>query len=406
MAASSSEQELDEARELLEAEEMSEDVTERLFSELRGINDAEVRIYSKDPDSQKLDYLFSTTGDAFTSITELYDQLRDEYDGGVFRIHVRKAGKMYRNEEIRVRPPKRRGIPDVPPATIADTGGGDMVNALAAVLERSNEQNREFMRMMIDTLKTSAPAAPDPAAMSQTILAGLVQMKELVGAPASSGMDIESFVRIAEFTREMGGGAGEANGWDALKASISGLAPMLMQGMQGMAAMPGMPTPAPAVIPAGGEPRRLSHDIKPDPDNPVPATSTTDAPADIVDPRELQARFEEVFPMCITAAQRDLDPFVYANLVIDQLGLEVAVNMICQPGQLDAMLAQAPQLQQWRSWFDELVSAMLEEKEQRVHADGSQGDANTDAANGDPAGPGGDSSNASSDGSASEAGAD
>ena len=109
------EEELEDLRELEDAEIISDDVTERLFSELRGVNDAEVRIYQKDVDSTKLDYLFSTTGDAFTSITELYDQLRDEYGGGIFRIHVRKAGKLYRNEEIRVRAPKRRGIPDVAP---------------------------------------------------------------------------------------------------------------------------------------------------------------------------------------------------------------------------------------------------------------------------------------------------
>lgn len=389
MAASSNEEERDEEREYLEAEEMSEDVTERLFSELRGINDAEVRIYAKDPDSQKLDYLFSTTGDAFTSITELYDQLRDEYDGGVFRIHVRKGGKMYRNEEIRVRPPKRRGIPDAAPIAIADAGGGgDMVNALAAVLERSNEQNREFMRMMIDTIKATNPPAPalDPASVSKSVMEGLVQMKELVGG-SSGGDSIDTFLRAAEFVRDLGGNAGEANGWDALKASITGLAPMLMQGMAAMPGLPpgGRPLPAPAATEA----------------LPAPPAPMGDPAAGPMDPRELQARFEEVFPMCIAAAQRDSDPFTYANLVIDQLGLEVSVNMICQPGQLDAMLEQAPQLQPWRAWFDELVNHILEEN-QRVHAEGSQ-NADDGAADGNTGGTGGDPSDAPENGGAGEA---
>ncbi len=391
------EEELEEQQEFEDAEIISDDVTERLFSELRGVNDAEVRIYQKDPDTTKLDYLFSTTGDAFTSITELYDQLRDEYNGGIFRIHVRKAGKLYRNEEIRVRAPKRRGIPDTAPVAIAKdvgAGGGDIVNALAAVLERSNEQNREFMRMMIDTLKDHSPA-PDPAAMSKSVLEGLVQMKELVGGSSGGGTDIDTFLRIAEFTREIGGNAGEANGWDALKASITGLAPMLMQGMASIQ-QPTVPT-----LPPGGRPV------------PVPATEALSAPAaapipagptaGAMDPRELQARFEEVFPMCIAAAQRDSDPHAYATLIIDQLGLEVAVNMICQPGQLDAMLAQAPQLQPWRGWFNELVTIILEDEEyQRVHAEASQ---NTDdgAAHGDPAGAGGDPDHTPENGGADEA---
>ena len=384
-------EELEEQQELEDAEIISDDVTERLFSELRGVNDAEVRIYQQDPGSTKLEYLFSTTGDAFTSITELYDQLRDEYNGGIFRIHVRKAGKLYRNEEIRVRSPKRRGIPDTAPIAIAPDGtGGDMVNALAAVLERSNEQNREFMRMMIDTLKSNNnPPAPDPAAMSKSILEGLVQMKELVGGSSGGGTDIDTFLRIAEFTREIGGNAGEANGWDALKASITGLAPMLLQGM---AAMPGG---VPKLSPGGRPvPAPVAESL------PAPA-STVDPPTGPMDPGELQARFEEVFPMCIAAAQRNSDPYTYANLIIDQLGLEVSVNMICKPGQLDAMIAQAPQLQTWRAWFDDLVNFILEEN-QRVHAEGSQNTDDGDAS-GDPAGAGRDTGDAPENGGADEA---
>jgi len=105
--------------------------------------------------------------------------------------------------------------------------------------------------------------------------------------------------------------------------------------------------------------------------------------------------------MCVAAAQRNSDPYTYANLIIDQLGLEVSVNMICQQGQLDAMLAQAPQLQPWRAWFDDLVNFILEEN-QRVHAEGSQ---NTDdgAPSGDPAGAGGDPDNTPENGGADEA---
>ncbi len=401
MAARSSkattEEELEAQQEFEDAEIISDDVTERLFSELRGVNDAEVRVYAQDPGSVKLDYLFSTTGDAFTSITELYDQLRDEYGGGIFRIHVRKAGKLYRNEEIRVRAPKRRGIPDAAPAAIAkDTGGGDIVNALAAVLERSNEQNREFMRLMIDTLKSVNPPAPaiDPAAMSKSVLEGLVQMKDLVGGSSGGGTDIDTFLRIAEFTREIGGNAGESNVWDALKSTVAGLAPMLMQGMAATQ-ITGMPP---------GEPGAVLYDKHGRP-LPAPVTESLAAPAPQptagpMDPEELQKRFEAVFPMCIAAAQRNSDPYTYAMLITDQLGLEVAVSMICQPGQLDAMLAQAPQLQPLRAWFDELVHFILEEN-RRVHAEASQ-DTDDGAAHGDPGGTGGNQDDTSENGGADE----
>lgn len=401
--------ELEELKSLLNVEEEFLETDGAISQFLSGWDDEEgtITLYRAQGKGNKRNVFLFSRGVTEVTMPEVLESLRDDYGGGLFRIEGRDAEGAWIKGKIKyleVEAPKRPLNPlREEQGAVAETGG-DAITALAAVLERSNEQNRDFMRMMMDTLKASTPAAADPAATSKSILEGLVQMKELVGtpAPASSGMDIETFLRIAEFTRELGGNAGEANGWDALKTTISGLAPMLAQGMASAGAMPTLPPAAGGGAP-GAAPRRLSHDDKPAPD-PGTGAAAPD-PAAAVDPRELQARFEAVFPLCISAAQRNLDPYVYANLVIDQLGLEAALNMICQPGQLEAMLAQAPALQQWRPWFDELVTAMLEERNQRVHDEGSQ-NTDDDAAHGDPAGAGGDTGDAASDGAAGEASAD
>jgi len=398
--------ELAELKSLLNVEEEFLETDGAIAQFLSGWDDEEgtITLYRAQGKGNKRNVFLFSRGVTEVTMPEVLESLRDDYGGGLFRIEGRDAEGAWIKGKIKyleVEAPKRPLNPLRDEPSSAVETGGDMVTALAAVLERSNEQNREFMRLMIDTLKTSQPAPVDPAAASRSILEGLVQMKELVGtpAPASSGMDIEAFLRIAEFTRELGGGAGEANGWDALKSTISGLAPMLAQGMAAAGAMPTLPAGAAGGAP-GGEPRRLSHDVKPDPE---PGTSAALVdPAAAVDPRELQARFEVVFPLCISAAQRDLDPAMYACLVLDQLGDDVAVNMICQPGQLEAMLAQAPALQPLRPWFDELVTAMLEERRQRVHDESSSQDTDDGSPHGDSAGAGGDSSDASSDGAASK----
>ena len=117
------------------------------------------------------------------------------------------------------------------------------------------------------------------------------------------------------------------------------------------------------------------------------------------------------------AAENGSDPSLYAEMVLDQFGVDMVKNYLAQPGALDNLARFSSKITTYRPWFDQLVVTLLaeiDEIEAEDHATQAQesavGNLHTAAhahnlpTYGHPAGDSGDESDASPDVSTGQGG--
>jgi|WetSurMetagenome_2_1015567.scaffolds.fasta_scaffold01855_7 hypothetical protein len=353
-------------------DEEADEAFGRVLLELSGgdVTDAKVHIYRDIKGKSTGAELFSMSPDEF-SMGDICDRLREDYNGGEFRAVLKRAGRICKSTPIIVEVPKSRNAP------IMAHGKDESMDKFLLMMQQQNEQSRQAAAdarqearesqratnaLMLEMVKSKSNTAQDPMAMLNLIISA---QKLNGGGGGDNG--IESLMQGIALGKELSGGDGESPLISALKS----IAPVISQGIAMQAASNATAKQAP-----------LAQKIKPLlKQNPV-ATPVTPAP--VVEKADT-SEFEALGKMCKRAADKNSDPALYADLLLDQMG-DAVIEAFTSDMQYEAFVMFIPGgiTPTQKIWLDELREMVLtSEITDEADEDLSDGEAISDTGSGE-----------------------
>lgn len=359
------------------------------LAELGDTESANVTVYRDVKGRATGAYLFRCTPGEF-SVADVMDKLRDEYEGGVFRVVVTANGQRLKNALIEVEPPKKSPFGFLEKQQQQPQQNTQNTNDLANVLLQMQESNRaqaetmreammqmqqENTRTLLEVFKAQTGSSDKTSTAEMlnllTIARQLSAPNEIAQGPEKM---LEMFFEGMRQGREMAANSGGEK--NILQTALETFGPAIaelagkagqQQAQQRSAPQrqlqkPAMQQPTAAIAPPlEGE-------------QPLPIVEKS------VDFNEVDSTIAAAQPyivMLMNAARQDADPEVYANLLLDQIphaGLkEYLENDIHFSMLLTYMPSEASN--ELRPWFDSLREMTLELVNSEL---GDAGDTNAD----------------------------
>jgi len=299
----------------------------------------------------------TTWVDSFTpsemDIEQLMIGLRDNYGGGKFKITVREKGMIRKSKIIDIEPlPKK---PEIDQAQIVrelqaeqQKESGGMAEIFARMMEANQQaqqhnadQQRQFMETMVTALAGRNDNQSQGPSMQETIMA-VAELHKL-SAPAKAIDPTEMILKGVELVGAIrgGDGDGEANIYSVLSKALGSFGGTLSQAM----ASAGTPMPGQFTAPAPGQPQAQ-----------LAAPETEQAPGlqpgkPTLAPDHALAPFEPYIDYMITLANKNANPELYAEVIVDQLGPELAYAWLATQDGLDTLARELPKVQPHMNWF-------------------------------------------------------
>lgn len=315
----------EEGKNVFDIDVLSDDerIVASIMDELAGTEGAQIRVY-RDQKGRPMQYLFQAqAGDDV--LGDVMGTLQEHYGAGEYRIQARAPGgvlKMNRLISVGAAPKK----PDT--AQPARDTGAEMINMQMQMMQQSKSDMLQMFAMMqqSQTSMIQALAAREQPAPRE----GLSLSDVMVLLPALSKNDgnaLDTLLKGIELGKSMEGNVGGA--------SMTDLAQSALQMISTAQATRPVPVPQPAPLPY---------------QRPAQVPSQGQGHGD--------AALDSLVLELINAAARGRDPMLYAEIVIDELGEQAAVQLARNPGALDMLSSEYPVMLNHRAWFDTLLAAI------------------------------------------------
>lgn len=268
----------------------------------------------------KADMAFLFKG--FISDLPIMERLRDEYDGGKFFIQIYRNKKRYKRMTVTVEAPKKNA-----PAVIK--------NEMADILKAIGDQQERQFAMLKETLlqiggKQTAPV--DPMTMMSSMLGAMLQMKNFVSPAEQNSVSpdkmIEVLIKGMELGRDSSNGGNETNILDVVKETVKAL--------PALATFTQVPEkPRPVQPPLNKNPKQISNEPKPE-------------------VNKMQKIIAHNLNMLVEKAEKDSDPILYAEFILDNVPEEMIKQYILRDDLIEEMSKINPKVLDHRKWFTEL----------------------------------------------------
>lgn len=277
-------------------------------------DDVELRVYRQSALGGKasMTFLDAFPPDKFT-LSQLQVYLKDKYGGGDYRIHVRAGGHVRANRLISIEAPK-----DDKRSNISEAG--DILSSVLGEMRRQNERMLELMH-----------SRNNDDDQEEKVLSKMMKYKALFGSETSHqssgglGQIKETLELFAMLGINLGGGAEKETGFmDILEKSL----PVVLSGMSQQSRQ----------LP---QPQQTQYK-----QNPI-------QPEDDIMLKEIMIK--NGLNQLLVAAQKNSDPGMYAQLVLDQFGEQRVLEFFSNPEQIDKIIKTNPKLAEHIEWFELLI---------------------------------------------------
>lgn len=300
------------------------------------------------------EYLFTFEPHDMTMV-QLCDKLRDEYGGGDFRVmayasSTNRSGKSLKfNKSMRTAKPKTQVFEQKPASEMSDV--------LTVMMQQAQEQ-REMMQQLIQTMNDRPQAQPlNILELVQTGVPLLAGLKKLFGTTATDPFESAKNIISMMKDLDLSGGGSEKNNADVLLEGIKTLGPVLagaaQQSMHGSAPQQVRPNPAARV--ARKYPPMNNAKAGPDASPDLPLKQHKEKGRET-----LQTRILNDLKNMVKAANRNSDPGLYADLLIDQYSEDEIAQVVNNPQLMDMAAAIVPGMAQQRPWFNQVFAALAD----------------------------------------------
>lgn len=315
------------------------------INDLGGHDDAAIVVYQVDPSSNKLEYIESLGVQEMTG-PMLFEKLKNEYGGGKFRIQMRADGAIRKTQTVLI---KKQPVKETEPGGIGfdlsslvrELKTEQKDNSTELILNMIQSQNQQFQSMITTIVtamgnnKSDAPAF-DPVTMQASMLEGIQKMQELAGVnkPEKSPTDlILEGVKLVGAIRGDGEGGGEANMYSVLQKAIGEFGGTIGQAMSMQTPPLAPPQTAPALTDQTAPNKEAA---------PVGATLPEGHPL---------APFEPFVDWMLGLAEKNANPELYAEVIIDQIGAEMAHAWLATDEGISALKENLPKTVPHENWL-------------------------------------------------------
>lgn len=334
-----------------DAKSYEEQLTDNFLAEFQGASDVEVKLYAQGKNAKDLEYLFTTSPEAHT-MGQILDTLRDDYNGGTFRVVVRRDGKIAAARSFKVRPPLRRDHDGGSSRAIEELrremeererrGQSEIAQLISAMhnnttqmIQQSQNSQMEMMRMMLENSNRREPGLWDDPEK-------LVLLKSLFGGDEKKADPMETFFKAFEFAQNVSG-AKETTTADALLAAVKEIGPSLATLGRGAAAA--LPPPSPdktrsAVQPPAPQPQ------------PQPRPQAI-GPAPFQIPPRVNS-LQEMIAVLLEGAQRAIPPERFVDMILESVDADAAFNLFSTEEGRAQILAYVPPAAEHSDWLAKL----------------------------------------------------
>ena len=316
-----------------------EDQLEQLLADMPRSHNSAVSIYRLGA-NRKHSFLFSTVPGEIT-FPALLAKLRDEYEGGDFRVHGRAGGKLVFNEFVSVEAPKKKPVSEFDIEAMVRQrieGNRSPSNDIAMLASTLQQGFLELGKLIVN----NAPRVNE-SDLEERFMNRMLQMKSLFQPekPVDNSIGIETFLKGVEFSRTLADGAAEATEMSVLKEAIQTVGPVIMQAM----AQPKVSATAPITRPPQLAPRPVAV-----PGVAIPSMQTMDAQLD----ENMKALMGWYINRLVKAAAAESDPYAYAVQILDEFDEAKIREFITNDGAFDRIVALVPEAANYRQWFIDL----------------------------------------------------
>jgi hypothetical protein len=294
--------------------------------------DAKVNVYQLDQNRNK------SFVRAFMPTEFSLEAVQSEYGPGDYEIHVRRDGKLATRKVIKIAVPKNQPVP------VASSGVDS-----AKLIETMQAGFREMATMFSGALANMTANQPKPKTTMET-LQEIAMMRDLMGVNnAPAGPDpMQLFEMATQIADKIQPRVGEPGTGEVILEAIKNFGPVLTQAAQNAAArtiapvMTAIPNPAPLPAHVGETP------------------AITPVPNPTEGPDQMNIARRMYLNLLISNAANDNDPATYAQLMLDVAGEQQALEFANAPDWFERLCAEEPRAVQYREWFVELRSMVLE----------------------------------------------
>ena len=349
------EEEIEEKEELTQEEEDLQGI----LAELGTARNVTMSLY-RTGSGRKLVFLFGCQPSDYT-LGELQERLRDEYDGGDFRIQVRKGSKLMVNQGLSVEAPKKPKEYEKP-----KENNNDIVALIATMNENSRQssddmrtlmmkQSQDNMNMVLKMMEIQAQNN-NHKDNGTDMLTMLATFKDLFENKKEDPMN--TFLKGLEFGKELGSGNDDIL-TAAVKTFGKPIADMVEHFNQAS------PIPAPPKARQQIQPQKPQQiENKPAPND------TTENQTERQD--EVLLKLLELKPyinMLVVAASQNADIDTYANMVLDQVDNNTLLQVLNNNEYWDKFFVVVQPANQFRQWFEDLRLCVLDYLNQDSESD-------------------------------------
>lgn len=324
-------------------------------------DNADVRIgvhrQSEEGHRGKMPYLFSFTPQEYDYYT-LNDKLRDSYNGGHFRLRAYRNGRLFINELMIVEAIEKETI-EKEFQEKTDNNMLDLFNAMKKQMSESNDRMMQMMMMVMGLDKQNQGRnSTDPNQLMGSMLTNMVQMKELLGIGGDSQFNPMDMMKTAvDLATKLSGDNTEDNSSSVFKSLIETFGGPIAEMV-------------------------MKQQLKPVIVNQNDTTGNIDANSDqqnTPDQSQLIIMMRQQIQLLINAAQKQSDPGLYVDFIIDNIPDQVLQNFFGNDPYM-SLIRIDPRISKFQPWFTEFSNMMKQELTAKTKAtDNSQQDGSISA---------------------------
>lgn len=297
-------------------------------------DDDECKVFAHETVDGRIDgaYLFSEPVKGF-KLDAMMDRVRSEYGSGNYRAVLKRNSKVIRGQSFSIKLSRSQqaafDLPVVKQSANSQQQSDNGMSVVMAMMQQQSTRQHELMLAMMGA-KSSAQPADSTSAIIDAV-SKIHGMTKRDDAPASKIDPLEMFLKGVTFAKEAGSSGEES----VLQTAIKELAPMLTEVVKNQ--------------PQRAVPQSVPHGT---------IRETESLPA----PQEAQpSEFDALIKMLCRAANQDADPVVYAELVMDQLTDEKAIQLCQSDVGYGIFVAKLPPdlYAAKKEWFDSLRAIVI-----------------------------------------------
>jgi len=315
---------------VMSQDELTEDMAlMNLLADIGGTDsDAKVSVYRISGTNRKLSFIRSYLPNEFS-----LEQLQSDIGAGDYRVQVRAKGGLLANKAISIE------SDPVKPAQVAMTVSPSTAPDIGKLADAMMQGFQQLSALMA---QNRAPII-DPNQMRRDMMQDMVIMKQLFERPEPQNGAIgaiEMFMKGMEMAKDITPKEGDTGPMDIMLEALKTFgAPIAQAAMVRQEMAVPIPVPQVGAIPA---PAQFVQPAPPEGNNPMnPALS-------------------HYVNMLVALAKENRDPYLYADLIVDQVSEDEIRGFINDPDLIGTLAKINPEAMNYRPWIDELKKGIIE----------------------------------------------